>query len=104
MPDLGGKNVNPDIAEQPLSKLDDLAEKSAQKIGGSAAHYITANQALREDLVSFMTSCFIKLQQQIIGLKEEVKQSRVKEEILMKELKALKSQMGQTIPSKQVSK
>ena len=50
MPDLGGKNVNPDIAEQSLSKLDDLAEKSAEKIRGSAAHYVTANQALRDDL------------------------------------------------------
>ena len=100
MPDLGGENVNPEVARQPLSKLDDLAEKSAQKNGGSTAHYITANQALRDDLVSFMTSSFSKLQQQIIELKEEVKQSRAKEEILMKEIKALKSQMGETIPSK----
>ena len=44
------------------SKLDDLAEKSAQKNGGTSAHYIAANQALRDDLVP-VSRQIVRLQQ-----------------------------------------
>ena len=88
-----GENVNPvSMHELRSHKLEDLAEKSANKNGGSTAHYISANQALRDDLVDFLKSNFEYLHKQIAELKEEVKESRAKEAELTQEIKSLRSQ------------
>ena len=73
-------------------KLEDLAEKSGNKNGCSTAHYISANQALRDDLVDFLKSNFECLHKQIAELKEEVKESSAKEAELTQEIKSLRSQ------------
>ena len=61
------------------NRLKELAEKSAQKNRGSTAHYIAANQALKEDLIDFLNEKFYGIQQEINDLKEEIKQIRVRE-------------------------
>ena len=73
------------------NRLEELAEKSAQKNGGSTAHYIAANQALKEDLIDFLNEKFYGMQQKINDLKEEIKQSRAKEVELLREINTLKS-------------
>ena len=56
------------------SRLNELADRSAQKNGGTSAHYITANQALRDDLVSFMGTKFDKITSEIAQLRNEITQ------------------------------
>ena len=46
------------VMEDHSLKLDELSEKSAQKYGGSAAHYIVANVALRDDILSILSVKF----------------------------------------------
>ena len=46
------------------SKLDDFAVKNAQK-GGSTAHYITAAQALRDDLLEYLRPILAEISKEI---------------------------------------
>ena len=56
----------------PSSKLDELAEKSAGKNGGSTAHYILANQALRDDVFAMFESKLTLLMDHVIKLNDKV--------------------------------
>ena len=49
------------------SKLEDLAENSSQK-NGTPAHYIVASQALKDDLIAFMSVKFDLMQKEINSL------------------------------------
>ena len=60
------------------SKLDDLAEKSAQKNGGTSAHYIAANQALRDDLAVLISNKFDTLINEMKIIKTELTECRAK--------------------------
>ena len=53
------------------SKLDDFAVKNAQK-GGSTAHYITAAQALRDDLLEYLRPILAEISKEIKNSKEEL--------------------------------
>ena len=57
---------------QQVSKLNELAETSARKNGGTTAHYVTANQALRADIYTFLTSQFNTVVNQITTLKSDL--------------------------------
>ena len=54
------------------NRLEELVEKSEQKNGGSTAHYIAANQALKEDLIDFLNKKFYGMQQEINDLKKKL--------------------------------
>ena len=82
----GVNEVNPIIP----SKLDDLAEKSAQK-NGTTAHYIIVNQALKEDLITFLAHKFDRMQEEINLLREEVKTSRQREQQLEKQIASIRA-------------
>ena len=56
------------------SRLNELADCSEQKNGGTSAHYIMANQALRDDLLSFMGTKFDKIMSEITQLRNEITQ------------------------------
>lgn len=71
------------------SKLDELAAKSAQKNNGVPAHYITANQALRDDVCAFILSITAKLEQQLSECKQELQASAKRETILIARIDAL---------------
>ena len=60
------------------SKLDDLAEKSEQKNGGTSAHYIATNQALRDDLAVLISNNFNTLINEINIIKSELTECRAK--------------------------
>ena len=82
------ENINRSFVNELKShKLKEIAEKSASNNGGSTAHYITANQALRDDLVHFMKANFKYMHTQIEELEQEVKASRAKEAELNEEIK-----------------
>ena len=53
------------------SKLDELATKST-KSNGITPHYILANHALKDDLLTFLTDKFDNMQCQINSLKKEI--------------------------------
>ena len=79
------------------SKLDELAERSAQKNGGTSANYIAANQALRDDLLNFLESKFAFLNTEINSIRGELKKcqndlllSRNNEEKLLKQVSSMK--------------
>ena len=72
------------------SKLEDLAEKSSQK-NGTPAHYIVASQALKDDLIAFMSVKFDLMQKEINSLKDEVKKSRQRETDLQNQIASLQS-------------
>ena len=55
-----------------ISKLDELADKSANKNGGNPAHYIHANQALRDDIFAFISAKTDKLLLEILNLKTKL--------------------------------
>ena len=57
---------------QQVSKLNELAETSARKNGGTTAHYVTANQALRDDIYTFLTSQFNTVVNQITTRKSDL--------------------------------
>ena len=84
-----GENPTPTAPLLQDSKLEDLAQKSSQKNGGTTAHYISANIALRDDLLLFMSAKFESLQNQINSLKDEVKKSRQREADLLQQVKRL---------------
>ena len=49
-----GVNPNPELLN---NRLEDLAEKFVNR-NGTTAHYLVANQALKEDLISFLSAKF----------------------------------------------
>ena len=71
------------------SKLDELASKST-KSNGITPHYILANQALKDDLLSFLTDKSDNMQCQINALKREIVSSRKREQQLEEQIKILK--------------
>jgi lysophospholipase L1-like esterase len=78
------------LKDLPNSKLDELAERSANKNSGVSANYIIANQALRGDLFSMITMKFSNMEKQITNLQKEVKKSREREtklEMMVADLK-----------------
>ena len=85
-------------------KLDQLSEKSAQKNRGSAAHYIVANVALRDDLLSILSVRFDSLmnditsvKQELSSCKEELKASAVRENKLLERISALEKNEPGTV-------
>ena len=55
--------------ESKCSRLDELAERSAFKNGGTSANYITANQALRDDMTLLLNAQFGSVLSEIQALK-----------------------------------
>ena len=78
----GENTVNPGVTKVKSCRLEDLAEKSSQR--GSTANYITATQALRDDLIDFMKANFEEMQILINNLKEEVRESKARESELIR--------------------
>lgn len=78
-------------------KLEELANKSAQKSsGGTPAHYISANQALRDDLCGFIKrelsavlQVATNLQKQLTECQDELKASAEREKALIERLDKL---------------
>ena len=92
-----GVNPNPELLN---TRLEDLAEKSANR-NGTTAHYLVANQALKDDLIGFLSAKFDALQEQINGLKLEVTQSRQRELDLRKQIEQIQSEKGaKNVPDK----
>ena len=60
------------VMEDHSLKLDELSEKSAQKNGGSAANYIVANVALRDDILSILSVKFDSRMNEITSVKQEL--------------------------------
>ena len=83
------------------SKLEDLAEKSAQK-NGSTAHYIQANQALKDDLTAYISSKFDMLHTEINNLKDEILELHKRESALLNEVKILKKAILLKVEHKEV--
>ena len=72
----GENTVNPGVTKVKSCRLEDLAEKSSQH--GSAANYITATQALRDNLIDFMKENFEEMQKQINKKKKSGNQKQEK--------------------------
>ena len=82
------------------SKLDELAIKSSQK-GGVPAHYITANQALRDDLMNFVEAKFTSicaivtaLQCELQTCNKKLNESEKRENILLDKIAGLEFKLG----------
>jgi lysophospholipase L1-like esterase len=78
------------------SKLDELAEKSAGKHGGCSAHYIIANQALRDDVFAMIDNKIAPLMDVMFDIKNklqkcqtELEESKVREKALVAKVTAL---------------
>ena len=63
--------------ESKCSKLDELAERSAFKNGGTSANYITANQALRDDITLLLNAQFGSVLSEIQALKDDISSLKV---------------------------
>jgi lysophospholipase L1-like esterase len=90
------ENPNPDAK----SKLEELADKSALKNHGSTAHYIVANQALKEDLLVFLNEKFACMQREINQLKSEIQNSRKTETELLNKIEVLSANQAPQKPNR----
>ena len=88
------------------SRLEELAEKSANK-NGCTAHYIVANKALKDDLIEFLEPKFTSLQTELNNVREdlkkcqnELKKSRANEDKLHSEIVALRNAIPSSLHSK----
>ena len=82
-----------------LSKLDELAEKSSQKNSGNVAGYISANQALRDDLRMIFKELMQPMIEKISIMEEslqrcenELKQSSEREKKLLQRIQAMEKE------------
>ena len=93
------------------SKLNELPDRSAQKNGGPA-HYITANQALRDDLCQFMNTKFdlvlnevatlknelYKVKHDLLDCKNKLAECNTREKCLLEKLTALEKLVATDVP------